>query len=323
MGCREAWDLQIGNMGKMAVLRVIGFSVTVADLSRTAAFYRDILELETAPERVFSDPAWNSLLGLASETTTRAVDVLVGRQTVELISFEPPGQLYPAIRASNDQWFQHLALVTKDIENTWERLRNRGFKDEITKGRPVRLPPNTGRVTAFKFRDPEGHPLELISFPPGVGSDIWRDGRGEGILGCDHTAISVMDLDRSLHFYIALLGFRITDRSLNHGPEQDRLDDLTACEVDVVALEPATASTPHVELLHYRKPRGQTLQSGIQANDVASVRQYYEVDDLGALVERLTSRHEIFVSPGIVKLKDGRAASAVRDPDGHMILLVE
>ncbi len=133
----------------------------------------------------------------------------------------------------------------------------------------------------------------------------------------------MIDLDRSLHFYTHLLGFRIAGRSLNHGPEQDRLDDLPGCEVDVVALEPTTVTTPHVELLHYRMPPGRVSSTVIQVNDVASVRQLHKVDDLSTLVERLIAEGTIFVSPGIVMLKDATAAAAVRDPDGHMILLIE
>ncbi len=30
---------------------------------------------------------------------------------------------------------------------------------------PQRLPPSSGGVAAFKFRDPDGHPLELLAFP--------------------------------------------------------------------------------------------------------------------------------------------------------------
>ncbi|ODR96565.1 hypothetical protein AUC70_14945 [Methyloceanibacter stevinii] len=57
----------------------------------------------------------------------------------------------------------------------WSRLEN--LKPEVvTAGAPVLLPPNTGSVTAFKFRDPEGHPLELISFPDGVGDARWQTG---------------------------------------------------------------------------------------------------------------------------------------------------
>jgi len=306
----------------MPATQLIGFSLTVADLAGTAAFYRDTLGLETGPEQTFRDSAWNSLLGLEPDTRARALNVALGQQTIELLAFHPPGRPYPSERASNDQWFQHFALVSGDIAQTWKRLDG-SLQGGITQGGPVRLPPNTGSVTAFKFRDPEGHPLELISFPPGVGAAVWQETRGEGLLGCDHTAIAVLDLDRSIAFYTELLGFRVAGRSLNHGPEQDRLDDVAGCEVDVLALEPSAVATPHVELLHYRMPPGRTSTSAVQANDMASARQIHKTDNLSALVERLNTGGVTFLSPGVVTLKDSGKAAAIRDPDGHMIVLTE
>ena len=60
----------------------------------------------------------------------------------------------------------------------------------------------------------------------------------------------------------------------------------------------------------------------MKANDVAAARQVHAVDDLIALVRRLEAADAPFVSPGIVTLKDGGKAAAVRDPDGHMIVLM-
>jgi catechol 2,3-dioxygenase-like lactoylglutathione lyase family enzyme len=305
----------------MPVTRFIGVSITVADLGLIAGFYRDWLGLEVSPEQALGDPAWNVLLGLERGTRARAVDVMLRRQSIKLVAFDPPGDPYPAGRASNDQWFEHVALVTRDIATAWETLKG-GSPGEITEGAPVLLPPNTGSVTAFKFRDAEGHPLELISFPKGVGDPVWHEIAGTGILGYDHTALSVMDLDRSIAFYTGLLGFRIAGRSLNKGLEQDRLDGLEGCEADVVALRPAEAATPHVELLHYRRPKGQQLTAEIRANDVASTRQVHKVQDLDATAGRLETNSVTFVSSGVVSLKDGSRAAAIRDPDGHMIVLV-
>lgn len=304
----------------MAVMQLLRVSITVADLTATAAFYRDWLGLDVGPEQSLGDPAWASLLGLEPGSAARAVDVTIGQHAIKLVQFDPPGQLYPAMRASNDQWFEHVALVAGDMNSVWERLEG-GTPGEITIGAPVLLPPNTGGVTAFKFRDPEGHPLELISFPKGVGAPVWHQTPGSGILGYDHTAISVMDIDRSVAFYTGLLGFHIGGRSLNQGPEQDRLDELPACQVDVVALQPSEVATPHVELLHYRTPPGRTLTAPVKANDVASARQVHEVDDLDTLTKRLKDANVPFVSPGIVVLKAGGRAASVRDPDGHMIVL--
>jgi len=305
----------------MTVTKLIRVSITVADLPGSAAFYREQLGLDVGPEQALGDPAWNRLLGLDDGTTARAVDVTLGRHVLKLVAFDPPGEPYPADRASNDQWFEHVALVAGDIASVWQRLE-RGSPGVITKGDPVLLPPNTGSVTAFKFRDPEGHPLELIYFPKGVGDPIWQQPSGTGILGYDHTAISVMDIDRSVAFYTGLLGFHVGGRSLNQGPEQDRLDGLSNCLVDVVALQPAKVATPHVELLHYRTPRGRTRAAEVKANDVASARQVHEVDDLDTLVGRLKAEGVMFVSPGVVTLKDGGKAAAIRDPDGHMIVLM-
>ena len=305
----------------MPVTQLIRVSITVADLPGTVAFYHDWLGLVRGADRVIDDPAWKRLVGLDETVTARATAVFVGEQEIDLIAFDPPGRLYPAERASNDQWFQHVALVTGDMTAVWERLR-KGTPGEITKGGPVLLPPNTGSVTAFKFRDPEGHPLELLSFPPGVGADIWQEATELGVLGYDHTAISVMDVDRSIAFYTDLLGFQIGGRSLNKGPAQDRLDGLSGCEVDVVALQPSEVSTPHVELLHYRTPPGRISTTQVNAQDVASVRQVHKVDDLDVLTKRLKEADVPFVSPGIVTLKAGGRAASIRDPDGHMIVLM-
>lgn len=304
----------------MPVTQFLSVSVTVADLARTAAFYRDWLGLEIGPERTLEDSAWASLLGLEQGTAARAVDVAIGQQVLELVAFDPPGRPYPSERASNDRWFQHVALVSGDIAAVWKRLEGES-PGAITSGPPVLLPPSTGSVTAFKFRDPEGHPLELISFPPGVGDPQWQRKSRSGIVGYDHSAIAVMDVERSIAFYAELLGFKMGGRSLNAGVEQDRLDGLKDCEVDVVALQPASVATPHVELLHYRTPTGRVSTSKVRANDVASTRQVHEVDDLDALVERLEAEGVTFVSSGLT-LKDGRKAAAIRDPDGHMIVLM-
>ncbi len=114
------------------------------------------------------------MLGLEATVAASAVSVFVGEQELELIAVDPPGPPYPSERASNDQWFQHVALVTTDIASVWDRLQA-GSPGKITDGGPQLLPPNTGSVTAVNFATPKGT-LELISFPSGIGSPIWQGG---------------------------------------------------------------------------------------------------------------------------------------------------
>ena len=93
------------------------------------------------------------------------------------------------------------------------------------------LPESSGGVTAFKFRDPEGHPLELLAFPTHRTPPRWQAAAHPGLfLGIDHSAISVRNTERSLAFY-RQLGLRLSAGSLNERNEQQHLDALDRPEV--------------------------------------------------------------------------------------------
>ena len=306
----------------MHVSELLGGSTTVTDLRRAAAFYRDGLGFVPHRETRIQDPAWLRLLGVAPDTSTAdTLSLRLGVQEIELVAFDPPGRPYPPLRAANDRWFQHIAVVVDDTLGAWSRLEDQSPVVISTDG-PQLLPANTGGVTAVKFRDPDGHPLELLHFPLGVDDSVWPHGGGEKTLGYDHSAVVVGDVDRSIAFYTGLLGFHVSGRSLNTGVEQDRLDGLTGTLVDVVALEPAEVATPHLELLCYQRPKGRKPEDEIMANDVASTRQVYRVDDIVGLVRHLEDAGVRFVSPGIVNLAGAVRAATIRDPDGHMIVLI-
>ena len=94
-------------------------------------------------------------------------------------------------------------------------------------------------------------------------------------------------------------------RQRNAGPEQDALDGLPDAQVDVVALAPAQ-STPHLELLDYRTPRGRA-HPAMRPADIAATRLVLEVDE---------------PPEGAVRLGDGRLAALLPDPDGHLLLVL-
>ena len=133
----------------------IGFNVS--DLSAATAFYTRALGFVATPA-YDADPTLANLFGIR---TLRLVRLHRGRQVLELSTCDPPGASYPANRHSNDIWFQHCALATNDIAAAYEQLQQVCFTP-ISRNGPELLP---GRIVAFKFRDPDGHPLELIQFP--------------------------------------------------------------------------------------------------------------------------------------------------------------
>ena len=99
-----------------------------------------------------------------------------GSEKIELI--QRAGRPIPADSRSNDLWFQHLAIVVSDIDKAYAAVRHAGAMP-ISR-QPQLLPawnPNVGGIRAVYFRDPDGHPLELIQFPPDKGEPRWQEKR--------------------------------------------------------------------------------------------------------------------------------------------------
>ncbi len=193
----------------------------------------------------------------------------LGQQRVAFVQADPPGATYPIGADATDPVFQHLAIVVRDMAAASATLA----ATPISRNGPQVLPPSTGGVAAYKFRDPDGHPLELIHFPGGEAARRWADAPGL-FLGIDHSAITVTDLDGTIGFLTEGLGLTVSERGLNQGPEQARLDGLDDPVVDVVALAPPDPE-PHVELLHYQpaarsRPRTRTALPTGQARASSS-----------------------------------------------------
>ena len=298
-------------------LRLLRIGLNVADLPRAQAFYRDALGfVEIAADEL--DPSWARLLA-GDGVRVRSARLRLGAEELELVACDAPGASYPRDSTAADLWFQHFAIVTNDIAAVCRRLEQ-GGATAITQDGAQRLPPGARAVVAYKFRDPDGHPLELIHFPPGVGDANWQHASPNLTLGIDHSALSIVDAERSLAFY-DLLGLELQSRQINSGPEQDRLDGLSRVVVDVMALAPAAAGTPHVELLCYGTPRGRPSHLGREIRDIADSRLIFQVEDLADLIRALASAGA--VASAILELPSRSHAAAVRDPDGHAILMLE
>jgi catechol 2,3-dioxygenase-like lactoylglutathione lyase family enzyme len=298
-------------------LRLLRIGLNVADLPRAIAFYRDALGFATVAEEE-ADPSWARLLA-GDGVRARVARLRLGAEELELAAFDPPGARYPPDSTAADIWFQHVAIVTNDMAAARRRLKPHDTT-AITQGGPQQLPPAAGAVVAYKFRDPDGHPLELIHFPEGIGDPVWQCASGEPTIGIDHSALSVSDAGSSRAFY-ASLGLAPRSRQIDTGPEQDRLDGLSNVVVDVIELSPAAARTPHVELLRYHIPRGRPCAPNRGPRDIADSRLIFQVEDLTGLVQALAPAAA--VASLVLELASGSRATLVRDPDEHAIVLLE
>lgn len=279
--------------------RIVRIGLNVADLGRSVAFYEQGLGFARCASGRHEGSAWGAQIGIDGAAASFA-RLRLGRQEIELTQFDRPGMPYPEPRHANDPWFQHFAIAVSDMERAYAMLSRQSYP-AISVGGPQQLPPSTGSVIAFKFRDPDGHPLELSYSSTGC----WEDPAnapppGELFLGIDHSAIVVADLDRSIAFYAREFGFTVIARLLNEGPAQERLDGLRDAEVDIVVLKTA-AGGPHLELLHYRRPASAETNSFPSMHEIAATRLTIAT---GPLPPKLD------VASGMVML---------RDPDGHLI----
>lgn len=265
----------------MTLDAIVGFRLVTLDPDRLLAFYAALGFTTEAPQPI--SPAEIALLRLSGGGTRYPMSL--GRTRVDLDCYELVGRPYPADADAASPCFQHLALVADDVSSAWARAVAAGATP-ISRGGPVELPQSAGGVTAVKFRDPEGHPLELIRFPDLVG----RGWNGHGVLGIDHSAVVVADVDASVDFYTAR-GLARQDGTLNHGPTQVALDGLDDVEADVVPLAPVR-ETPHVELLHYRQPPGAPC-GPVAVNDVAATRFVWSGGEPALLRDPDDHLHEV------------------------------
>src|SRR5579863_752536 len=278
------------------VRRLARFGLTTPNAHQSSKFYQKALDFRLLGTERRSGVEFERLMGV--EGGASVVVLGLGAEVVELLQFDRPGQLYPKHANSSDLCFQHFAIVVADIHAAYQRLVSADGWIAISTDGPQQLPASSGGVTAFKFRDPDGHPLELLEFPRHRMPAYWQSRSQAGVfLGIDHSAISVADDAASIEFYRGL-GFRITGHSFNSGPEQERLDAVRHVQVDVTALEPQQA-TPHVESLCYRSVTRGTI-SVVRGNDVAATRLIFNVD--GSSAESVSPQ-------GLI------------DPDGHRVVV--
>ena len=299
-------------------------SLTTRDLNRSVLFYTRALGFTADGERLLAGDAFARIVGLR-DAQARAVTLRLGDECVELVEFARKGRAYPIGSTSTDLWFQHFAIIVADMDAAYARLAKEAGWTAISDDGPQLLPASSGGVTAFKFRDPDGHPLELLAFPADAAPPKWRDAAASAVfLGVDHSAIAVADTARSEAFYVGMLGLAIGSRSVNRGPAQEHLDGTFNALVEVTALLTPNEASPHVELLCNRVPAtGRPIPVDTRPNDVAATRLVIETDDLAGFVDEAVEARLRFVSAGIVTDADGRASAMLHDIDGHLLLLQE
>ncbi|HSE33779.1 MAG TPA: VOC family protein [Pyrinomonadaceae bacterium] len=309
------------------VEQVNAIGMTVSDMEASIDFYSRILSFEKVSDVEVTGEAYERLQGVFG-LRMRIVRMRLGNEFIELTEYlVPKGRPVPLDSRSNDRWFQHVAIITSDMDKAYGLLRQN--KVEHASTGPQRLPDwnkNAGGIKAFYFRDPDRHWLEILQFPEGKGDAKWQR-KDRLFLGIDHTAIVVSNTEASLKFYRDVLGLRIAGTSENYGTEQEHLNNVFGARLRITSLR-AGGGGPGIEFLEYLAPHdGRPAPSDQRANDLFHWQTTLVVNAADAFGQNLLAENFRLVSRGVVTISDGRLGFSkgllARDPDGHVIALIE
>ena len=305
---------------------VESIGMTVSDMDSAVEFYSALTFQKISDVEVLGDE-FEHLEGVFG-ARMRIVRMQLGNEYLDLTQFlAPPGRPIPVDSRSNDLWFQHIAIVVRDMDQAFEKLR--ALKVQFVSTGPQTLPPSikpAAGIKAFYFRDPDEHNLEIIYFPPGKGDPRWQEKTDKLFLGIDHTAIGISNTDASLKFYRDLLGLRKAGESENFGTEQEHLNQVFGAHLHITGMRANTG--PGVEFLEYLTPRdGRIRPVDIHANDIVHWQTMIATDNVEALAKKLRDAHVGFVSTGIIVIPNDKSGfskgTLVSDPDGHDLLLIQ
>jgi transcriptional regulator with XRE-family HTH domain len=141
--------------------------ITVSDLDRSLAFYRDVLRLEVwiEPTEVFGGDELSRGVGVDGASLRLAV-MKVGASSLELLEYATPPPPNDKAMPPHGLGSMHVAFQVDDVSAKMSELESRGVE--------FLSPPNIvdeGPLAGWRwvyFNDPDGVTLELVEFnPPG------------------------------------------------------------------------------------------------------------------------------------------------------------
>jgi catechol 2,3-dioxygenase-like lactoylglutathione lyase family enzyme len=140
--------------------------VTVSDLDRSLAFYRDVLGLEVFVVAERRDATIGSIVGYPGAAIRLAFCGVPGDSArVELLEYLEPrgdgadGETYRPASG-------HVCFRVDEIDALFERIVDAGYAPRSAAPVTIAEGPNAG-ARAFYVRDPDGYTVELFQPPPG------------------------------------------------------------------------------------------------------------------------------------------------------------
>ena len=118
----DCTTLSAASRAPAPVSAVDSVAITVSDADRAVEFYSRVLSFEKVADREMAGEDYEHLFGVFG-LLIRAVRMRLGDEHIELLQFlAPRGRPIAIDSRSNDRWFQHIAIVVRDMSAAYERF---------------------------------------------------------------------------------------------------------------------------------------------------------------------------------------------------------
>src|SRR5881275_1649922 len=105
-----------------ATVSVESVGITVSDMDRAVEFYSALTFQKISDVEVLGEQ-FEHLEGVFG-ARMRIVRMQLGKEYLDLTQYlAPPGRPIPVDSRSNDLWFQHIAIVVRDMDQAFDKLR--------------------------------------------------------------------------------------------------------------------------------------------------------------------------------------------------------
>jgi catechol 2,3-dioxygenase-like lactoylglutathione lyase family enzyme len=151
------------NNSKSRIVSADHTGITVSNLERSLAFWRDVLGFELSHTAHQTGELAREITGVAGAEIKLAVLKTPGGHKIELLEYLAPSDRKRADLRPSDVGHAHVALLVDDLDAILEKIGASGWK-AAGKPQTLKTGPNAGKRVVY-VRDSDGTSIEFMELP--------------------------------------------------------------------------------------------------------------------------------------------------------------